>query len=167
MIILGIDPGLAVTGYGIVRCEEDGDSLCLEYGTIRSDARAELAERLKGIYDGVSRLLEQYHAEQAAFEDVFYGRDLQAALKLGQARGAAMIAAVNAGLEVAVYSPRQVKQALTGNGAASKEQVQQMVAELLRLPQPPTPIDASDALAVAVCHAQRQRSIQTLIDRTI
>ncbi|MDZ7370527.1 MAG: crossover junction endodeoxyribonuclease RuvC [candidate division KSB1 bacterium] len=156
MIILGIDPGLAATGYGIV--ERVNETIrCIDYGTVVSSPNEALEFRLKTIYDGINGLIDKYKPSHAAFEDVFYGPNIQSALKLGQARGAAMIAAVNARLTVAIYSPKEVKQALTGYGAASKEQVQRMVAELLRLPLNDMPTDASDALAVALCHAQRLR----------
>lgn len=157
MIILGIDPGLAATGYGIV--ERTNQAVrCIDFGTVISSPSAALEFRLKTIYDGITELIGRYQPSHAAFEDVFYGPNIQSALKLGQARGAAMIAAVNARLPVAVYSPREVKLALTGFGAASKEQVQRMVTELLHLLPSDMPTDASDALAVALCHAQRLRS---------
>lgn len=161
MIILGIDPGLAVTGYGIIQVGR-AETICLHYGSIRSRAQAALWERLKKIYDGVTELISDFRPQQVAFEEVFYGHNVQSALKLGQARGAAVIAALNAGLAPAEYSPREVKQALTGYGGASKEQVQRMVRELLDLAEPATPMDASDALAVALCHAQRSRTIQLI-----
>lgn len=161
MIILGIDPGLAVTGFGIIRVGQ-AETVCLHYGSICSRAQVALWERLKKIYDGVTELIRDFRPQQVAFEEVFYGHNVQSALKLGQARGAAVIAALNAGLTPAEYSPREVKQALTGYGAASKEQVQRMVRQLLDLAEPASPMDASDALAVALCHAQRSRSVQLI-----
>jgi crossover junction endodeoxyribonuclease RuvC len=155
MRILGIDPGLATTGYGLVETSRSSEFVCVHYGSIRSDADEALWQRLKKIYDGILTIIRAHQPEQVAFEDVFYGHNVQTALKLGQARGAAVIAAINAGVEIAAYSPREVKQALTGFGAASKEQVQRMVRDLLKLKEPATPMDASDALAVAICHAQR------------
>jgi crossover junction endodeoxyribonuclease RuvC len=111
-----------------------------------------LAERLGHIFSGVSELIARYHPDAVAIEDIFFARDPRAALRLGQARGAAMVAAVHAGLPVAEYSARTVKQAVVGNGGATKEQVQLMVRQLLQLPVAP-PADAADALAVAICHA--------------
>lgn len=155
MTILGIDPGLATTGYGLIETGRVTEFSCVHYGSIRSNADEALWERLKKIYDGILSIINTYRPAQVAFEDVFYGHNVQTALKLGQARGAAVIAAINAGTEIAAYSPREVKQALTGFGAASKEQVQRMVRDLLKLKEPASPMDASDALAVAICHAQR------------
>jgi crossover junction endodeoxyribonuclease RuvC len=155
MRILGIDPGLATTGYGLVETSRSSEFACILYGSICSDAEEALWQRLKKIYDGILSIIHDQQPDQVAFEDVFYGHNVQTALKLGQARGAAVIAAINAGVETAAYSPSEVKQALTGHGAASKEQVQRMVRDLLKLPQPASPMDASDALAVAICHAQR------------
>lgn len=155
MIILGIDPGTATTGYGIIQSSKPYDFHCIEYGTIRSKANQTLASRLKKIYDGIAEVVDHFQPDQVALEDVFHGKNFQAALKLGQARGAAILAAINAEKIVAAYSPREIKMSLTGHGAASKEQVQRMVRELLQLDAPATPLDASDALAIALCHAQR------------
>ena len=155
MRILGIDPGTAVTGYGVIETSGSYDYHCLSYGTIRSKANQELPPRLKKIYDGIADVIDQFQPEHVALEDVFHGRNIQTALKLGQARGAAIIAAINAEKIVDTYSAREVKMSLTGYGAASKEQVQRMVGDILKLKAPITPLDASDALAIALCHAQR------------
>ncbi|RPH96570.1 MAG: crossover junction endodeoxyribonuclease RuvC [Calditrichaeota bacterium] len=155
MTILGIDPGSNSTGYGIITSDQTNGFSCIEYGVIRAQEKAEPWQRLKKIYDEILQLCHRFLPDQVALEDIFYGHNIQSALKLGQARGVAIIAAINAGAEIAAYSPREVKLALTGYGAASKEQVQKMVRELLRMGEPATPLDASDALAVALCHAQR------------
>lgn len=157
MLVLGIDPGSVVTGYGIVEaCEENLE--CKEYGCIRLQQYQEFYLRLKKIYDTVSSLIKQYDPDMVVFEDVFYGRNLKVVLQLGQARGAAILASVNADKSISIYSPREVKQALTGFGGASKEQVQKMVKSLLNFEKPVTPLDASDALAIAICHINRYQT---------
>ena len=129
---------------------------CIDYGAIRSKANEPQPDRLKKIYDGISEVIKKYRPDQMALEDVFYGQNVQAALTLGQARGVVMIAGVNAKIPVTTYAAREVKQSLTGYGAASKEQVQRMVRDMLGLKASVTPLDASDALAIALCHAQRR-----------
>ena len=156
--IIGIDPGSRVTGYGVV--EQDGQALSyIASGCIRTDGRS-FPERLGTIFTGVDQLLEQYRPDLMAIEQVFVNKNADSALKLGQARGAAICAGVNRALPVAEYAPREIKQAIVGRGGADKEQVQHMVCVLLQLPARP-PGDAADALAVAICHghvrATRQR----------
>jgi crossover junction endodeoxyribonuclease RuvC len=155
MIILGIDPGTAVTGFGLIESTANQKYRCIEYGTIRSKAREPMPERLKKIYDGVTDIVKNHQPDLIAIEDVFYGQNVQAALKLGQARGVVMISGLNAGVPVTTFAAREVKQSLTGYGAASKEQVQRMVRDMLGLRDVISPLDASDALAIALCHAQR------------
>ncbi len=155
MIILGIDPGTAVTGFGVIESSANQKYRSIDYGTIRSKAREPMTDRLKKIYDGVGEIIEKHHPDHMAIEDVFYGQNVQAALKLGQARGAVIVSGLNAGIPVTTYAAREVKQSLTGYGAASKEQVQRMVREMLGLSDVISPLDASDALAIALCHAQR------------
>ncbi|MDF1831986.1 MAG: crossover junction endodeoxyribonuclease RuvC [Porticoccaceae bacterium] len=148
--ILGIDPGSRRTGFGIV----DSVGSKTQYvasGVIRLPT-GELPARLKVIFENISELIGEYQPVEVAIEDVFFARDPRAALKLGQARGAAIVAGVTAGLPVAEYSAKTVKQAVVGNGGAKKDQVQQMIMRLLKLPAPPQE-DAADALAVAICHA--------------
>jgi crossover junction endodeoxyribonuclease RuvC len=161
MIVLGIDPGNAVTGYGFIRSEETFFE-CLVFGTIRPKPQMDFQFRLKHIYDQVNALIHQHQPDSVSFEDIFFNRNFKSALQLGQARGAAILAAINSGKPIAIYSPREVKQALTGNGSAAKEQVQIMVQHLLQLTQPIVPLDASDALAIAICHANRYRTKQRL-----
>jgi crossover junction endodeoxyribonuclease RuvC len=151
MLILGIDPGSRITGYGLIR--KEGNRLVhIDNGAIFTDAAVDFPGRLKRIFDGLSTVIERYQPEAVAIEDIFFANNVQSALKLGQARGAAIVAGVNAGLLVSEYSALQVKQAVVGHGKAAKEQVQQMVKVLLGLPEI-AQADASDALAVAICHA--------------
>lgn len=154
-IILGIDPGSIKTGYGVIRTQ--GSAMhYVASGIIRLPAVA-LPEKLKLINDGVAEIIRTYGPGEMAVEEVFFARDPRAALKLGQARGAAIVAGVQAGLAVAEYSAKTVKQSVVGSGAATKEQVCHMVVRLLKLPAPPRE-DAADALAVAMCHAQSLRT---------
>jgi crossover junction endodeoxyribonuclease RuvC len=149
--ILGIDPGLGVTGYGVL--EKDGGTLVyVASGRIRSDGAKPLAERLAAILAGLSEVIESFHPLEVAVEKVFVNVNPQSTLLLGQARGAAICAAVLARLPVAEYTALQVKQAVVGMGHARKEQVQEMVKRLLNLPGIPG-ADAADALACAICHA--------------
>ncbi len=155
-LILGIDPGSRITGYGVVR---DTGRVC-EYvasGCIRTGTGA-LAERLQLVFRGVSEVIQAYAPVTMGIEQVFMARNADSALKLGQARGAAIVAGVEAGLEVAEYTATQVKQAIVGSGAADKQQVQLMVMHLLKLVQKPQ-LDASDALAIALCHAHHRQSL--------
>ena len=150
MIILGIDPGLRITGFGVI--EQAGNKLrYVTSGCVKSGP-GELAARLKTLLDGLSEVISAHRPEQVVVEKVFVNVNPQATLKLGQARGAAICAAVIAGLPVAEYTALQVKQAVVGKGHAKKEQVQHMVKRLLALPGDPSP-DAADALACAICHA--------------
>lgn len=155
-LILGIDPGSRITGYGIVRDSGRGCEYVAS-GCIRTGS-GELHERLKIVYRGVREVIQTYHPVTMGIEKVFMARNADSALKLGQARGAAIVAVVEEGLDVAEYSATQVKQAIVGTGGASKEQVQMMVMHLLKLTQKPQ-IDASDALAIALCHAHTRSSL--------
>lgn len=154
MRIFGIDPGSQRTGYGCI--DSDGSRYRLvACGAVTVSTRLPFSDRLAGIYDELVSLLATHRPECVAIEDVFVARNAKSSLKLGHARGVAMLAASKAGLTVAEYAPTAVKLALVGFGRAEKAQVQQMVALLLGLDTPPTPHDASDALAIAVCHANR------------
>ena len=149
--ILGIDPGLGLTGYGVI--EKDGATIAyVASGRIRTNERAPLAERLSTILQGLAEVMEHFHPAQAAVEHIFVNVNPRSTLLLGQARGAAICAAVTAGLPVAEYTALQVKQAVVGQGHATKEQVKEMVKRLLRLSAHPA-TDAADALACAICHA--------------
>jgi crossover junction endodeoxyribonuclease RuvC len=156
MRVLGIDPGTAATGYGIV--EERGDGLhAVRFGAITSPARLPFAQRLLRIYRELRRLLTDACPDCAAVEAVFFARNVQSALRLGQARGVVLLALAEAGIDIHEYSALEVKQAVTSYGQAQKEQVQEMVRMLLHLPDVPRPADAADALAVAICHQQAAR----------
>lgn len=151
MRILGIDPGSRITGYGII--DRVGNRLVhVDNGAVFTDSAKDFALRLQKIFQGLSQVIEQYRPEVMAVESIFFATNVQSALKLGQARGAAIVAGVNAGLPVYEYTALQVKQAVVGHGRAAKEQVQKMLKALLALPET-AQADASDALAVAVCHA--------------
>lgn len=152
MRIFGIDPGSTTTGYGIV--EAQGSSVKhLDNGGIHLPKSKTLPHRLAIIYNEITALIERFQPDAVAIENVFVAKNVSSTLKLGHARGAAMVAAVNAGIPVAEYTPSQVKKALTGYGSASKDQMQRMVKAVLGLPELAFE-DASDALAVALCHAQ-------------
>ncbi|HBA88725.1 MAG TPA: crossover junction endodeoxyribonuclease RuvC [Geobacter sp.] len=151
MIILGIDPGSRKTGYGII--SKQGNRLIhVDNGAIFTQSAKDFPQRLEQIFTGLSAIIAQYRPDAVAVEDVFLAKNAQSALKLGQARGAAIVAAVNVGLPVHEYTAMQVKQAVVGTGRAEKAQVQQMIKALLNLPEVAQE-DASDALAVAICHA--------------
>jgi crossover junction endodeoxyribonuclease RuvC len=156
MRVLGIDCGSRVTGYGVI--DSDGaDCVFVRCGAIRSKPSDPLSSRLKCIYNGIVEVIREIEPEAAAFESLFYATNVQSALKLGHARGVSMLAAAESNLPVFEYSPLEVKSAVTGYGRAEKPQVQQMVQALLKLNVPPEPYDASDALAVAICHVHTHR----------
>jgi len=155
MRIMGIDPGSMVTGYGFVSSERKGPTHYIACGCIRTHASDDFHQRIKHIHDEIARLIEEQQPDEVALEDIFYSRNIRSALQLGQARAAAILAALNAGRTVKIYSPREIKQALTGSGSAAKEQVQYMVRQLLDIHQLDLPLDASDALAIALCHSHR------------
>lgn len=160
-IILGIDPGSRFTGYGVIKQEKQRFTY-LGSGCIKALSQGEdLASRLQTIFTGVSELIIQFKPDMFAIEQVFMGVNPGGALKLGQARGAAIVAATNCGLTIAEYSARQIKQAVVGSGAADKSQVQHMVKTILKLPGTPQ-ADAADALAVALCHGHSYTSTAIL-----
>ncbi|MCL1078449.1 crossover junction endodeoxyribonuclease RuvC [Parashewanella spongiae] len=158
-IILGIDPGSRITGYGIIDCR-GRKQLYLGSGCIRTSGD-ELAPKLKQIFDGLSEIIRQYQPEEFAIERVFMAKNADSALKLGQARGAAIVAATNASLPVAEYSATQIKSAVVGTGRAQKTQIQHMVQQLLKLPSSPQ-ADAADALGVALCHFHTIQSLASM-----
>lgn len=155
MIILGIDPGTAVTGYGVLSRADGGTAALLECGVVRTSAKAPLAERLREIHQGVDELIERHRPQVVAVEGVFYGKNVRTAVVLGHARGAVLVAASLRGVEVVEYPASEVKSAIVGAGRATKEQVQYMVQKLLRLREPPQPHDAADGVAIALCHCFR------------
>ena len=153
MIVLGIDPGLATTGYGIV-VKEGNQYYEKDYGYINTPAGMDLHQRLLIIFRSIGVLIDRYAPEAVAVEKLFFSKNARTALQVGEARGAILTATAEKGLPVYEYTPLQVKQAVAGYGRADKKQVQQMVSILLRLAEPPRPDDAADALAVALCFLQ-------------
>jgi len=152
MRVLGIDCGGEYTGYGVVEMLSGGKLLCLTCGAVKLSPREPLPRRLSRIYSHLGAIIAQHQPDEVAIEDVFYALNAKSALKLGQVRGVAMLAAASAGLGVAEYSPLTIKSSVVGYGRAEKVQVQHMVTQLLDLSAPPEPLDVSDALAVAICH---------------
>jgi crossover junction endodeoxyribonuclease RuvC len=158
MIILGIDPGSRFTGYGFIERLERSERL-IEYGVIRLDGHEDHADRLREVFLRIGALIDQHRPDACALEMPVYARDAQAMLKLGRAQAAAMLAALTRDVPVTQYTPKEVKKAVTGNGNAAKEQVEYMVSSLLEIaPSARMGLDASDALAVALCHSQRKGS---------
>ncbi len=152
MRVLGIDCGSEYTGYGVVEEMPDRKLVCHTTGAIKLKMGSTMAVKLQKVFADLSAIIAQHRPEIVAIEDVFYAVNVKTALKLGQVRGVAMLAASSAGLAVAEYSPLSIKSAVVGYGRAEKHQVQQMVMRLLNLDAPPEPTDASDALAIAICH---------------
>lgn len=150
MFVLGIDPGLSATGYGLV--ERSQPPRAVLAGVIRTDTEASTADRLAELHRGLTRVIQDAKPDLVAVETVFTNRNLQTAISVGRASGVALLAASQAGLPVFEYVPTAIKSAVTGDGSANKDQVQQMVARLLRLKEAPKPADAADALAIALCH---------------
>jgi crossover junction endodeoxyribonuclease RuvC len=151
MRVLGIDPGSETTGWGVV----DGDArryALVDFGTVKANPRERFAARLLKISVGVERLIERFHPDVCAVEEAFFAVNPKTALKLGHVRGVVLLAAERAGVEIAEYAPRLIKQTVVGYGAAEKQQVQEMMRVLLKLAAVPKPFDASDALAVAITH---------------
>ena len=159
MRIIGIDPGSVITGVGVI--DSQGDALRYVHHAAIDTGDGSFPERLKVIFDELSTLIQEYQPNQAAVESVFVNRNAASALKLGQARGAAICAAMAMRLDVAEYAPRQVKQAIVGRGAADKVQVQHMVGVLLNMSRN-LPADAADALGLAICHAHHRQTEQRL-----
>jgi len=156
VLVLGIDPGTAITGYGLVREDEQGLVL-VACGTVTTPAGEPLPLRLKTIYAGLAAVIREHQPDQAAVEELFFSRNVRTALAVGHARGVALLAVADAGLPVFEYKPLEVKQAITGYGGADKSQIQEMVRMLLNLERVPQPDDAADAVAVAVCHVHSAR----------
>jgi crossover junction endodeoxyribonuclease RuvC len=154
MIILGVDPGLQNTGFAVLDAEK---KLCkiLQFGLIKTNRRQPFEKRLKTIYDQLCKIIEQYHFNVVVLEEIFYAQNVKVALKMSHVRGVTLLAAANYLIPTAEYSPREIKQAVTGNGNASKYQVQQMIRTILKLPSTPSNFDITDAMAVAYCHSQR------------
>jgi crossover junction endodeoxyribonuclease RuvC len=159
MRILGIDPGSRLTGYGVIEVQ-DGRAVYIASGCVRMDDH-DFPQRLRIIYEGLGEVVDRYRPTETAIEKVFVQRNVDSALKLGQARGAAICAVVSRSLAIAEYSPTQIKQALVGRGAAAKQQVKHMVQTLLQINESPQE-DAADALACALCHSHTRQTIDRL-----
>ena len=152
MIILGIDPGLAIVGWGVVEYKNTRFRT-VAYGSVQTPAGLRTEERLKMIFDGINELLEKYHPDAVAVEELFFNTNITTGIRVAEARGVILLAAERAGVPIYEYTPLQVKQAVVGYGRAEKKQVITMVTMLLGLPKPPKPDDTADALAIAICHA--------------
>lgn len=165
MLVIGIDPGTATTGYGLVRDEPDGSLAVVDFGVILTPASMPMHERLLELYRKLSDILLLHRPQSGAVEKLFFQRNVTTAISVGQARGVVLLALASAGMGVAEYTPLEVKQAVAGYGGADKNQVQQMVKLLLDLEDLPRPDDAADALAVAICHLHTSRT-QALFNPT-
>ena len=156
-VVLGIDPGTATTGYGVVRDRVDGSLESIAYGTILTPAGMPAHQRLSILFHQLNELILLHHPDMVAVEKLFFQRNISTAIAVGQARGVVMLAIAEAGLKMGEYTPNEVKLAVAGYGSAGKRQVQEMVRVLLTLPEIPQPDDAADALAIAITHLNTQR----------
>jgi len=156
-LVLGIDPGTATTGYGLVQSRPDGSLESISYGTIRTPAGVAAHQRLSMLFHQLNELLLLHRPDSCAVEKLFFQRNVSTAIAVGQARGVVMLAISEAGVDVFEYTPNEVKQAVTGYGNAAKKQMQEMVRVLLALPEIPKPDDAADALAIAITHLHTRR----------
>lgn len=157
MLVIGIDPGTATTGYGLVRESEDGSLSVVGFGVITTPADSPMPKRLLELYSKLYEILVLHRPESGAVEKLFFSRNARTAISVGQGRGVALLALAQAGLPAAEYTPMEVKQAVAGYGGADKTQVQEMVRALLSMEEVPQPDDAADALAVAICHLHSAR----------
>lgn len=151
MVILGIDPGVAIVGYGVVECVS-GNFRCLEYGCITTPAHTLLEDRLSEIYDGMTELIARHRPDCMSIEELFFNNNQKTAVDVAQARGVILLAANKARLPIYEYTPLQVKSAVVGYGRAEKQQVMYMVRQYLHMKETPKPDDAADAIAIAICH---------------
>lgn len=156
MVTLGIDPGTAKVGYGVI-CEDDQKITLVDYGCITTSKDSNKEERLKKIHSQLTKLIEKFNPRSIAVEQLFFCSNAKTALSVGEARGVVLLACAQAGIPLSEYTPLQVKQALTGYGRAEKSQIQHMVKNLLKLKDIPKPDDAADALAIAICHVHSQK----------
>ena len=152
MVILGIDPGLAIVGWGVIEYR-NSKFRTIAYGSIQTPAGMRTEERLCAIFDGMNELIEKYHPDAMAVEELFFNTNVTTGIRVAEARGVVLLAAERAGIPMQEYTPMQVKQAVSGYGKADKRQVITMVTMLLGLAKPPKPDDTADALAIAICHA--------------
>ncbi len=156
MIILGIDPGFAITGYGIVKYEGNKFSV-IDYGAVTTPAGMEMPKRLLSLSEGLEKVIEKFRPDFISVEELFFNKNIKTALNVGHGRGVVLLTAAKSGIPVFEYTPLQVKQAVVGYGRAEKAQVQQMVKVLLNLPAIPKPDDVADALAIAICHGHSHK----------
>lgn len=154
-MVLGVDPGTAVTGYGLVAQTGGGAVSLLECGVIRTSPRAPLPARIREVFEGVTQLLDRFNPHVVSVEDVYQGKNARSALTLGHARGAILLAAALREIRIAEYTAPEIKQSVAGTGRATKDQVAFMVQQHLRLKSPPSPADAADGVAAALCHCFR------------
>jgi len=157
MIVLGVDPGLALTGWGLVAATGRNDLSMVKYGCIKTTPAQALTERLKTIHCTLQQIIEENRPQEMAIEELFFSKEARTVAAVGQARGAILVTAALANLPVFEYNPRQIKMSLTGYGSADKNQIQHMVKMLLRLRDIPRPDDAADAIAMAVCHLHTRK----------
>ncbi|MCH7480518.1 MAG: crossover junction endodeoxyribonuclease RuvC [Chloroflexi bacterium] len=158
MLVIGIDPGTAITGYGLVQESDDGGLVAVDYGVIITPPKTPMPQRLAMLYDGLKEMLSVHQPESAAVEKLFFSKNVRTAMSVGQARGVTLLALERAHISIAEYAPTEIKQAVSGYGGADKRQVQEMVRTLLNLDDIPKPDDAADALAVAICHLHSIRT---------
>ncbi|MBR0596381.1 crossover junction endodeoxyribonuclease RuvC [Sinanaerobacter chloroacetimidivorans] len=151
MRILGIDPGYAILGYGIIDVKGNHFTVC-GYGAVTTDSSMEMPDRLKHLYQQIMEIIQEYEPDVASIEELFFNTNTKTAILVGQARGVAILACANSGLEINEYTPLQIKQGLVGYGRAEKKQIQSMVKAILNLTEVPKPDDTADALAAAICH---------------
>jgi crossover junction endodeoxyribonuclease RuvC len=163
MVVLGVDPGIAITGYGVVKEDESGNLLLVDYGAIRTSKDSSLPDRLIELHQKLTEILFLHRPMSGAVEKLFFQKNVRTAMSVGQARGVALLAFGQAQVGIAEYTPLEIKQAVTGYGGADKNQVQQMVRALLTMEEIPRPDDAADALAVAICHIHSEK-IRSLYD---
>src|SRR5690554_811881 len=156
MVIMGIDPGIAIVGYGIVNYTGN-KFVPIDYGAIKTCSSMELSQRLLCIFNGLEEIIEKYAPDAISIEELFFNKNIKTALTVGQGRGVAVLAAARSNVEVFEYTPLQVKQSVVGYGRAEKSQVQQMIKIILNLEKIPKPDDVADALAVAVCHGNSHK----------
>jgi crossover junction endodeoxyribonuclease RuvC len=158
MRVLGVDPGLGITGFSILDTKRNQTHLSA-YGTIKPKPKDSLPKRLNYLFEEMNRILDQFSPDVMAIEDAFYSKNVKSAMTLGQARGSLILAAAQADISVHEFAPRKVKMSVCGNGAASKEQVSYMVTQILKLKEPPKPLDVSDAMAVGLCYINQAKFV--------
>ena len=158
MRVLGVDPGLGITGFSIMDTKRNQTHLSA-YGTIKPKPKDSLPKRLNYLFEEMNKILDQFSPDVMAIEDAFYSKNVKSAMTLGQARGSLILAAAQADISVHEFAPRKVKMSVCGNGAASKEQASYMVTQILKLKEPPKPLDVSDAMAVGLCYINQAKFV--------